>query len=270
MSTESTDTPQPAGWKTYDEFAAGIATNRLPVSRALIGQTLAIALPARTLTLHFDDVHQLRWEDSAQGEGSDWCEAIEVAPDTFFIDITFRQRPLMALTVIVNTRSRHVLAIESRVRSAAEAGAEPRVAQDFLVGTLGGGAASGAVGGTAPHESRDLIGLRTWQTYSPNHTYEHSYLSSERYCWQCLVGVQRGHGDVDMATYFKFDDEQYIFTFREFLIPVASVFFFNFTSMRSTGKFLGLTGSGEIANNPAGAFMQKASTTVYPATHTPV
>jgi hypothetical protein len=73
-----------------------------------------------------------------------------------------------------------------------------------------------------------------------------------------------------MATYFKFDDEQYIFTFREFLIPVASVFFFNFTSMRSTGKFLGLTGSGEIANNPAGAFMQKASTTVYPATHTPV
>lgn len=175
-------------------------------------------------------------------------------------------RPLVALAVIANTRTRRVLAIESRERSAKEAGAEPRVAQEFLVGTLGDGAASGLV----PHESRDLIGLRTWQTYSPNHTYEHTYLSSQRYCWQCLVGVQRGHGDVDMATYYQFDEQQYIFTFREFLIPVASVFFFNFASKRSTGKFLGLTGDGAIANNPAGAFMELASTTVYQASHNPI
>ena len=82
--------------------------------------------------------------------------------------------------------------------------------------------------------------------------------------------MQRGHGDVDMATYYKFDEQQYIFTFREFLIPVASVFFFNFESKRSTGKFLGLTGDGAIANNPAGAFMEKASTTLYPASHNPI
>ncbi|HSV53104.1 MAG TPA: MoaF C-terminal domain-containing protein [Burkholderiaceae bacterium] len=257
----------PAGWKTYDEFAAGIATNRLPPSEALLGQTLNVALPARTLTLRFERPNELAWQDSAHGEGRDWCETIEVAPDTFFIDITFKARPLVALTVIANTRTRRVLAIESRVRSAEEAGAEPRVAQDFLVGVLGGGA---PVSGLVPHESRDLIGLRTWQTYSPNHTYEHTYLSSQRYCWQCLVGVQRGHGDVDMATYYQFDEQQYIFTFREFLIPVASAFFFNFASKRSTGKFLGLTGDGAIANNPAGAFMETASTTVYPVSHNPI
>ncbi|HSV53450.1 MAG TPA: MoaF C-terminal domain-containing protein [Burkholderiaceae bacterium] len=262
----STLAPPPAGWKTYDEFAAGIATNRLPASDGLVGQTLRIDFPARTLALHFDRPNEVAWEDSAQGEGRDWCETVEVAPHTFFIDITFKARPLAALTVIANTRTRRVLAIESRVRSAEEAGAEPRVAQDFLAGSLGGGTASGVV----PHESRDLIGLRTWQTYSPNHTYEHTYLSSQRYCWQCLVGVQRGHGDVDMATYYKFDEQQYIFTFREFLIPVASVFFFNFESKRSTGKFLGLTGDGAIANNPAGAFMEKASTTLYPASHNPI
>jgi hypothetical protein len=260
-----TPTTAPAGWKTYDEFATGIATNRLPASTALIGQTLQIAWPERTLGLRFHGSHEIAWQDSAHGEGQDWCEAIEVAPDTFFIDMTFEARPLTALTVIANTRTRRVLAIESRVRSPEEAGAEPRVAQAFLAGSLVGAAASGL----APHESRDLIGLRTWQTYSPNHTYEHTYLSSQRYCWQCLVGVQRGHGDVDMATYYKFDDEQYIFTFREFLIPVASVFFFNFASMRSTGKFLGLTGDGAIANSPAGAFMQKASTTVYPTSIQP-
>lgn len=44
---------------------------------------------------------------------------------------------------------------------------------------------------------------------------------------------------------------------------MASVFFFNFASGRSTGKFLGLTGAGEIANNPAGAFLRKASMTYY-------
>jgi len=82
--------------------------------------------------------------------------------------------------------------------------------------------------------------------------------------------VQRGQGDVDMASYWKFDDGQYLFTFREFLIPVASVFFFNFESGRSTGKFLGVTGAGQVANNPAGAFMRKASMTFYPAEFGPV
>lgn len=121
-----------------------------------------------------------------------------------------------------------------------------------------------------PHETRDLIGLRTFQTYSPNHTYEHTYLNSRRYAWQCLVGVQRGHGDVDLASCWQFDTDQYVFTFREFLIPVASVFFFNFASGRSTGKFLGVTAAGSIANQPAGAFMRKASMTFYPPDAAPV
>lgn len=266
MTIQPSLAPAPAGWKTYDQFAAGIATNRLPQSTALQGQRLCIDLPARTLSLHFAPSNQVAWTDSAHGEGQDGCDTVEVAPDTFFIDITFAARPLSALTVIVNLRTRRVLAIECRVRGPEEAGAEPRVAQDFLVGTLAGGQASGLV----PQKSRDLIGLRTWQTYSPNHTYEHTYLNAERYCWQCLVGVQRGHGDVDMATYYQFSEQQYVFTFREFLIPVASVFFFNFASQRSTGKFLGLTGDGSVANHPAGAFMQTASTTAYPASHTPL
>ena len=64
--------------------------------------------------------------------------------------------------------------------------------------------------------------------YSPQHVYEHIYLSSQRYAWQNLVGVQRGHGDVDLATTFKFDHNQYVFGFREFIIPVASIFFYNY------------------------------------------
>jgi hypothetical protein len=75
--------------------------------------------------------------------------------------------------------------------------------------------------------------------------------------------VQRGHGDVDMASYYKFDDDLYIFTFREFIIPVASVFFLNFADRRSTGKFLGVTSEGAIENRPAGALIEKVSMTYY-------
>ena len=262
---------RPAEWQNYDDFAAGIATNRLPPSDALIGRSLRLSLPDFTLTLQPDSRHALRWsEDGARGgSGSgDWYEAIEVAANTYFIDLLQASRPLEALTVVVNTKTLRVLAIRCRIISAAEAAGEPRVPQDFWVGTLGddGRQASGSV----PHESRDLIGLRTFQTYSPNHTYEHTYLSSKRYAWQCLVGVQRGHGDVDLASCYKFDEQQYIFTFREFLIPVASVFFFDFAGGRSTGKFLGVIGAGAIANNPAGAFMRKASMTFYAAEQAPV
>lgn len=258
---------RPADWKNYDDFAAGIATNRLPASEALVGRELRLNLPSLALTLRPVALHALEWREQNGRRGSDWYEAIEVAADTWFIDVTQAARPREALTLIVNTRTLRVLAVRCRVLDAAEAAGEPRVSQDFLVGTLGEDAA--AATGMVPHETRDLIGLRTFQTYSPNHTYEHTYLNSRRYAWQCLVGVQRGHGDVDLATYYQFDADQYLFTFREFLIPVASVFFFNFTSARSTGKFLGVAADGTIANNPAGAFMRRASMTTYPPEATP-
>jgi hypothetical protein len=261
---------RPADWKNYDDFAEGSATNRLPSTQALVGRTLRLNLPDFVLTLHPDSAHELRWheEGGRNGSGADWYEAIEVAEHTYFIDLLQASRPLEALTVIVSTQSLRVLVVRCRVLSAAEAGGEPRVQQDFWAGTLGDDPAKSA--GAAPHESRDLIGMRTFQTYSPNHVYEHTYLSSERYAWQCLVGVQRGHGDVDQASCYKFDEDQYIFTFREFIIPVASVFFFNFASGRSTGKFLGVTSKGEVANSPAGAFMQKASAMSYPPGQSPV
>jgi len=164
-------------------------------------------------------------------------------------------------------RSRRALSIRSLVREANAFPGEPRVAQTFSAGVVAG---TGEVSGPVPAPTRDLIGLRAHYTYSPNHVYEHTYLSSQRYCWQCLVGVQRGHGDVDLATTYKFDTDQYIFTFREFIIPVASTFFYNFKDLRSTGKFLGITGDGRVMNSPAGALIRKASVTAYEPGQEPV
>ena len=248
----------PKDWKTYDEFAYGIDTNRLPATEALAGSSHNISFDdGRTLELAFAK-SEVKWSDGKEG-GTDKSEVIEVAPKTNFVEIVFAGRPKEAETLIINTETRRVLSIYSVVRDLKESVGEPQVAQIFRAGVIDGGVASGPV----PHESRDLIGLRAHFTYSPNHVYEHTYLSSQRYSWQCLVGVQRGHGDVDLTTTYKFDDNLYIFTFREFKIAVASTFFYNFNDMRSTGKFLGITGDGRIQNSPAGAFIRKASMTYY-------
>jgi hypothetical protein len=259
---------KPADWKNYEDFAAGIDANRLPCTNELSGKKFVIILSnGQKLTYHFNNEDNMAWEES-QDWGNGNYEAVVVAPDTYFIDMTHKKTKIRdARTLIVNTRTCRVLSILSHVREKKVEG-EPLVTQLFEPGILDDPAI--APTGFEPAPTRDLIGLRTFQRYSPNHLYEHTYLSSERYCWQNLVGEQRGHGDVDLATYYKFDENQYLFTFREFIIPVASVFFFNFDQMRSTGKFIGLTGDGQIENNKAGSFIQRASMTFYDKAWEPV
>ena len=262
------DLNRPAGWKHFDDFAAGIATNRLPTTPALRGQAFKITLTTgRTINLAFTADDTVAWSE-ANNAGADWCEALEVAPDAFFISMTFAVRPTEDEAFIINTRTRRVLSVRERVRAADEAPGEPRVAQVYAAGALGD--PSIAPTGIEPAPTRDLIGLTAHYQYSPNHLYEHIYLSSERYAWQNLIGVQRGHGDVDLATTWKFDENQYVFGFREFIIPVASLFFYNWDAMRSTGKFLGVTRQGRIENKPAGAFIEKKCRTVYDKDRSPV
>ena len=262
------DVNRPADWKHFDDFAAGIATNRLPTTKALAGQTFKITLKGgRQVDLAFTSPDTVAWGEDKEA-GVDWYEALEVAPDTFFINMTFGARTTEDEAFIVNTRTRRVLSVRERVRDAGEAPGEPRVAQTWLAGVLGD--ASAAPTGIEPAPTRDLIGLTAHYQYSPNHLYEHVYLSSQRYAWQNLVGVQRGHGDVDLATTWKFAENQYVFGFREFIIPVASLFFYNWDGMRSTGKFLGVTSTGAVENKPAGALIEKKSTTVYDEGRAPV
>jgi len=262
------DQSRPADWKHFDDFAAGIATNRLPMTAALAGRTLKIALNnGRIIQLAFTSADTVAWSEGEHA-GAEWCEVLEVAPDVLFIDMTFATRPAEDEVFIVNTQTRRVLSVRERVREAGEAPGEPRVAQAYVPGVIGDPAVPAA--GAAPAPTRDLIGLTAHYEYSPNHVYEHVYLSSQRYAWQNLVGVQRGHGDVDLATTYKFAENQYVFGFREFLIPVASLFFYNWDTMRSTGKFLGVTSQGKIENKPAGAFITKRSRVVYDDARAPV
>lgn len=259
-------TEKPEDWKNYEDFAAGIATNRLPNSDHLTGQTLDLLLENdQLLTLVFISANEVIVTENGHTT-QEWCEVVLVAKETYFVDLTLKALPNVAQTLIISLVTSRILSIRSVIRAAGEVSGAPRVAQDWVPGIIKGRDVTGA----PAHESRDLIGLRALYTYSPNHVYEHIYLSSKRYCWQNLKGVQYGHGDTDLATTFEFAPNQYVFGFREFIIPVASVFFYNFDDMHSTGKFLGETKDGRAENKPAGALIQKLSMTFYPSGIQPV
>jgi hypothetical protein len=251
----------------YEDYASEVAVNRLPPTEALVNQTFTITLDSKTsFELEFVDRNRVTWKSNSEGD-TDWCEVVEVALQTYFIDMTFAQQPRQSQTFIVNTQTRQVLAIRTVMREG-DVGKEPRAVHKFSPGVLGDPTIPPT--GRKPAPTRDLIGLRGLYDYGPEQWVEHIYLNSERYVWHGIIGPLRGQGDVDMASYYKFDDNQYIFAFREFGLPVSTVFFYNWDQMRSTGKFFAIDDNGAVANTPAGAFIMKLSMAFYPLDRQPI
>jgi hypothetical protein len=251
----------------YEDYSSKMAVNRLPPTAALVNQTIKITLDSGTgFELEFVDRNKVTWQ-SDNAHGTDWCEVVEVAPQAYFIDMTFTHQPRQSQTFIVNVQTRQVLAVRTIMREG-DVGKEPRAVHKFSPGVLGDPAIPPM--GRKPAPTRDLIGLRGLYDYGPEHCFEHIYLNSERYAWQCIIGPLRGQADVDFSTVYKFDDNQYIFAFREFGLPVSTVFFYNWDQMRSTGKFFAIGDDGAIANTPAGAFIKKLSVAFYPLDMQPI
>jgi hypothetical protein len=254
------------GWKTYDDFALGIDTNRLP-AEDLTGTSLRVRTDSGLdLECDFADAHEVRWRATGVAgwegaSGVDPYDAVAVREEALFLDLPLRSRPREALTVISSHRTRRALVVASAIAPEPVPG-EPQVGQHFWPGVVGDGEPE--TGSPTPAPTRDLIGHRFLHRYSPNHLYEHVYLNSERYCWQCLEGVQRGHGDVDLTSTYKFDEDLYVFAFREFRIAVASVFFYDMRELTSTGRFLGLTGDGQAEHTRSGARIMPLGEVEYP------
>ncbi len=243
-------------WKALDDFAAGIDGNRLPTTDALAGTSFGVS---EQLRLEFRTGDKVAWQTREGASGTDWYEAVQVRPDVYYLTITDAGNPLRAKVLIVHWGTGHTLTIESIIAGEPTPG-RPRVDQTFTPGTVDGV----EIIGPPPAESRDLIGLRALYRYSPNHLYEHVYLSSERYAWQCLVGEQRGHGDVDLATTWKLAEDLYVFTFREFLIPVAATWLYDLDALRTTGTFFGLGADDTVRVAPGGAHITLLGKVYYP------
>lgn len=248
---ETDERPGTEEWRTYDEFAAGIDTYRLP-NIDLAGQSLALTLDrGTTISLTFG-ADAVTWQASgaltAAPGTSDPYDAVAVRDDVVFLNLPLESREREALTIFYSTTTHRALVTHSFIAETEEEGTT-RVRQEFFAGVTDRGVATGDV----PAPSRDLIGMRNLYRYSPYHLYEHWYVSSERYAWQNLQGVQRGHGDMDLSTVWKFGDGLYLFCFREFRIAVASVWLHDLSdNLKTTGIFLGLNGSGQSEHSRAG------------------
>lgn len=248
----------PDDWKAMDDFAAGIDGNRLPTTDALAGSTLAFTDSDGESVLAFDGADAVRWSEGGV-ERDAWYEAVALRPGLYFLTLRAPSEPLRADVLVAETGTGRTLRIRSDIAPAPTPG-RPRVGQRFLPGTIGRAVARGE----APAPTRDLVGLRALYRYSPNHLYEHVYLSSERYAWQCLVGEQRGHGDVDLASTWRVAEGLYVFTFREFIIPVAATWLYDLDAGRTVGTFVGIGRDGEVRIAPGGALITQLGRVEYP------
>lgn len=242
-----------AEWLNMDDFSAGIDTNRVARSNDLAGRTLVISGADGALTLAFGDDGVVTWDATGfawAGSGTDAYEEVPVGDGAYWVDFSLGERRVETITVALHPERGWALIVHSRIHDEG-ADVETRVMQSFHGGQVEGTSGSAAT----PAPTRDLIGKRTLFRYSPNHLYEHIYLSSRRFVWHNLVGEQRGHAAAELATTYKLDDELYLFTWREEKIPVGTVFVFDYAGGRSTGKFIGLEGDGTIANSPGGALI---------------
>ncbi|WP_427869218.1 MoaF C-terminal domain-containing protein [Leucobacter luti] len=265
MSETGSDTTaaHPDEWRSYDEFAAGIDTFRLP-SICLLGEAFALELDdGSILRLAFAE-ESVAW--SLTGEFAtgavlhDPYDAVRVRDDVVFVNLPITSREREAITIVYSESLHRAIVTRSEI-GAHEALGEPRVTQRFWAATTDRGIPSGEV----PGPSRDLIGKRNLYRYSPHHLYEHVYISSQRYAWQCVQGVQRGHGDMDMSTVWKLADGLYLFCFREFRIAVASVWLHDLGyQLKTTGIFLGFTGEGEAEHSRAGGHIYPIGSVDYP------
>lgn len=251
-------------WRSYDEFAAGIDTYRIPETD-LSGRQVRLSLDDGTrVALRFDTANKLTWSATgainAEQDTTDPYEAIAVRDDVLYVHLPLRSTHGAALTVIFSTTTHRAMVIHTMIRP--DLGDElPRVGQSFFAGTTDGGEPTGEV----PGPSRDLIGKRNIYRYSPEHLYEHVYISSQRYAWQCLQGVQRGHGDMDLSTVWRFSHGLYLFCFREFRIAVASVWLHDLGyQLRTTGNFLGIDSSGRTEHSKAGGHIYPLGSIEYP------
>ena len=240
-------------WLNMDDFSAGIDTYRIAATQDLAGRALTIRSHEGSLSLAFGDDRTVTWNATGfswAGSGVDTYEEVPVGDGAYWVDFSLGERRVETLTIALNPERGWALIVHSQIHDEG-APVETRVMQSFHAGRLDGAPEPAAL----PAPTRDLIGRRTLFRYSPNHLYEHIYLSSRRFVWHNLVGEQRGHAAAELATTYKLDDGLYLFTWREEKIPVGTVFVFDYAGGRSTGKFIGLEGDGTIANSPGGAYI---------------
>ena len=141
IATEAVDPPTEE-WRTYDEFAAGIDTYRLP-NVSLAGTQLHVrGDDGSVLDLVFG-VDRVTW--SAVGtlvsaeSATDPYDAVAVRDDVVFVNLPLESRERTALTLVFSTATHRAIVVRSHIGADGDEGS-PQVTQEFVAAVTGAGA----------------------------------------------------------------------------------------------------------------------------------
>lgn len=232
-----------------------LAQFRLPSTAALGGLRFRLSLrEGGAVSLELAAGGKIDWHASGvpwADSGSDAYDAVEVAPEIFFIDIDFEARPLEALTLLLAPGRGHALLVhQSRTPRA-----NPAVAQTFLAASIDGVPPVGP----APVPTTDLMGRWHRMHYSPENLYEHIYVSDSRmFSHNLRTQNTSGRADCHDASYWRFSENLYLIGWREKDSEAGMILCEDLSTRRATGKVLHPIANDRAGSVPIGGY-------VYPA-----
>ncbi len=272
--TENVNLSDTSTWLPLDGLAPGFDANKAPHSHALDGRTITLIDDRGTRIPHVFGDRTVAWEyvpgdgdTIAESASTDACEVVEVDDDLYYVQFHHDYKPEEAVSLFLDLRTGHALAVISTIGEAAPG--RTAVQQVFAPSRIEGI----EVTGPAPAPTTELIGRRALWVYSTEHAYEHVYLSSHWYSWQCLAGPEQGLADTDENSAWRIRPGIYVFAWREKVIPCGSVTIADHRdqkALRSHGYLFGLDESGSGTTHfTFGAHGRLISTTLHPAQYDP-
>jgi len=261
-------------WLPLDGLAPGFDANKAPLSHALDGRTFTVVDDRGTRIAHTFGEGSVSWvyepgasDPTTPAAQTDACEVFEVDDDLFYAQFHHDYLPHEAVSLFLDLRSGHALAVISDIGAAAPG--RTAVQQIFAPGRIEELDQTGA----APAPTTELIGRRALWVYSSEHAYEHVYLSPHWYTWQCLAGPEQGLADTDEQTTWRLRPGICVFAWREKVIPCASVTVADHRdqrALRSHGVLFGVDEAGTGQTHfTFGAHGRLLSNTVHPDVYDP-
>ncbi len=270
MTETATTLSDTSTWLPLDGLAPGFDENKAPTVGDLHGREVVLDGSDGTVQRARFTGARVEWghHDPALSDSdfsAEDCETFLVDDDLYYTQFHPKARPTEAVSLFLDLRDGRALIVTTTIGDAGT----PRVTQRFVPATI----RDAEVRGQAPAPSRALIGRRAMWVYSVEHAYEHVYLSPHWYTWQCLSGPEKGLADTDENSVYQLRPGIYVFTWREKVIPCASVTVADHRDvhrLRSHGVLFGLDETGRTPTHfTFGAHGRLLSNTVHPQEYDP-
>ena len=266
-------------WIQVGDLAKGyVGGHMLPENSDLAGRTIELNYEDMGVTRYsFNDNNVLEWkivdgkEKGTCGEetfratclrgGFYFVDFIAQTPRATTVGLVLNFAAKLA-TVVVGTMPTKEETQKDMYRRANEGLELTAVKVQFLRAGIG----RKILPGEGKHQlTSDMVGKRVKYVYSDSETYEHIYLNENLYTWHCLAGAEKGLADTDCCRHIKIDDDVYLFSWWEKIIPTLGVLLVDLKEFRNTGKIFGYESDDftTLTNAPVGAFGTLLNLTKY-------